>query len=229
MNSSIRIGFDLDGVIAAHPFGGLFLALRKIKERWLFKSHDPHYYYPETAVEKYIWKLINGFRPPTKNARELLKFISKPPTVDRHAGLVRQLADGSRGDGFRLSPQASRLGRNDTKNNCEVYLVTTRFGFLEELTTSWLKKYNLYHFFRQVIINRDDFEPNEFKVKTVKELGLDYFVDDDLETLNILSKNTETKLIWLCPPHVNPAINKNPEIVSCDNLSSIYSSIKLAQ
>mgnify|MGYP001606709234 CR=1 FL=1 len=235
MNSSIRIGFDLDGVIAAHPFGGLFLALRKWKERWLFKSHNSRYYYPDTSVEKFVWKLINNRRRPAKGAGKLLEHlqntsrsISHPERSSRSFG--RNEAEGSLSDRFlHSSSDLEDFGRNDEKNNFGVYLVTTRFGFLENITINWLKKYHLHQLFHQVIINKKDLEPNEFKVKTVKELGLDYFVDDDLETLNILSKNTETKLIWLCPPHVNPAINKNPEIVSCDNLSSIYSSIKLAQ
>ncbi len=60
----IKIGFDLDGVIAQHSLGGLWFKLRMLKEKLLKKTHSSSYYFPNTFVEKIVWMLIDWFRRP---------------------------------------------------------------------------------------------------------------------------------------------------------------------
>lgn len=175
----IRIGFDLDGVIAKHSFGGFWVVLRRLKERVLRGLHSSSYYYPSTDLEKLAWKVINWLRVPFNDEKELFS----------------SLACGN-----------------------EFYLVTGRFKFLEKQTVNWLKKYRLDGHFSKVLINTEDLNPILFKAKVIKKLGLDFFVDDDLEVIRELKKRTAAKLCWLVPSHRSKSDNYDGEIESCASL-----------
>lgn len=70
----------------------------------------------------------------------------------------------------------------------ELFLVTSRFSFLQEKTMSLLKLYNLDHFFKEIALNLKDEQPHLFKLKTLERLKLDMFIDDDEELLAFLSE-----------------------------------------
>lgn len=63
----LKIGLDLDGVIAKHSLGGFWVRLRKIKEKFLKKIHNHSYFYPKTVLEINAWKIINWLRIPDKD------------------------------------------------------------------------------------------------------------------------------------------------------------------
>jgi uncharacterized HAD superfamily protein len=60
----IRVGVDLDGVVAKHPAGGFWVWARKLKEKVLKNTCVSSYYYPTGCVEKTIWKFINKQKKP---------------------------------------------------------------------------------------------------------------------------------------------------------------------
>jgi len=180
----IKIGVDLDGVIARHSLGGFWVILRKLKERLLKTTHSQKWYYPSTFLEKFAWKVINWLRIP---------FADK--------------------DGFF----ASLAGGNKAK----FYLVTSRFKFLEKLTADWLKKYHLDQYFAEVLINNKDINPLIFKTEIIKERGLDFFIDDDLEVIDYLKKNIGAKLFWVVPGHKDKKDNNHHDVGSGDDFTDI--------
>jgi len=71
-NKIIRIGLDLDGVVAKHSLGGFWVKLRIIKEAILKSSHSKNYFFPKTKVEQLAWIVINWCRTPDKKGICLL-------------------------------------------------------------------------------------------------------------------------------------------------------------
>lgn len=176
----IKVGVDLDGVVARHPLGGFWVWLRKLKEKILKKMHSSTYYYPATTFERLGWMVIDWERRP---------FIDKD-------NLFASLAK---------------------RDGVQFYLVTSRFKFLEKLTKDWLKKYRLDSCFYQVLINTDNIDPFIFKAKAIRNLGLDFFIDDDLDSINYLKDRTTAKFYWVVPGHKNKNDNHNCQIESCND------------
>ena len=157
MDNQIKIGFDLDGVLAQHALGGFWFKLRKLKEKLLKKTHSSSYYFPKTFIEKIGWMAIDWFRR-SLNEKDLLCSLAK-------------------------------------KKNFKLYLITGRFKFLERLTIEWLKKNKLFTCFEKVFVNAQDLEPTGFKAKKINQLGLDFYIDDDLDTISDLRKKTSIEII----------------------------------
>ena len=60
----IRVGIDMDGVLARHSVGGFWVWVRKVKENLLKKSNCSSYYYPTSWIERFTWKIINERKKP---------------------------------------------------------------------------------------------------------------------------------------------------------------------
>lgn len=84
------------------------------------------------------------------------------------------------------------------KSDVQMYLVSSRFSFLEQRTEKLLENYGLKQYFKGLYFNFNDGQPHEFKYEKIRALKLDYYVDDDLDLLKyLLSKKMKTKLFWL--------------------------------
>lgn len=77
----IRIGFDLDGVIAKHPMRGLWVWSRKLKEKILKRTRSPVYYYPTSIIERLAWKFINRRRLPFDDLDKLFSSLFKKKEI----------------------------------------------------------------------------------------------------------------------------------------------------
>ena len=73
----IRVGLDLDGVIAGHSLGGFWVRVRKFKERFLKKLHNRSYFYPKTFLEMTAWKVINWLRIPDREGVRQIATMEK--------------------------------------------------------------------------------------------------------------------------------------------------------
>lgn len=73
----IRVGLDLDGVVAKHSLGGLWVKVRMIKEAVLKSSHSKKYFFPKTKLEQLAWVIINWYRVPDKKGINLLKSLGQ--------------------------------------------------------------------------------------------------------------------------------------------------------
>jgi hypothetical protein len=83
-------------------------------------------------------------------------------------------------------------------NMYEIYVVSSRYSFLERRTNEWFKFYNLRKFFKEIFINLEDEQPHIFKEKMIKKLKLNVFIDDDKPLLKFLKSKTDgVELIYV--------------------------------
>lgn len=158
---------------------------------------------PDSLIEKLYRKKRNGvlmYRIPSKKEQFIRKISHYPllrPPIKHNLDFLRKITD---------------------KNN-DLYLVSSRFKFLENSTKQIIEKYKLNNFFRELFFNYQNKQPHIFKNEVIKKLTLDKFVDDDLYLLKyIASKNNYTKLYWLNKKQ-NKKISNNIQAIT--NLSGL--------
>jgi len=84
------------------------------------------------------------------------------------------------------------------KNRYDIYLVSSRFSFLESRTMDWDKKHKVFKFFKKIYFNFNDEQPHLFKDKIIKSEKVENFIDDDLDLLLYLSKNnSKVNFFWV--------------------------------
>lgn len=180
--NKLKVGVDMDGVIARHDFGETWFRLRKLKEKLFKKTHLYNYYYPSSYFERLAWKEINKRRM---------------PFIDNDA-LFQKLVN---------------------RNKIQFFLITGRFKFLEQLTFDWLKKHELNNYFNKIMINTEDIEPQLFKSKAIRDLKINCFIDDDLETIRYLRSKTKAHLFWIVPNYQDKNEKKDNRITACNEFS----------
>lgn len=95
----------------------------------------------------------------------------------------------------------------------KLYLISSRFGFLNKVTEKILQRYKLDNKFHSMSFNLDNNQPHIFKNKKIKELRINKFIDDDLPLLKFLAKkNKNTTFYWL---------NKKDDKILKENLIAI--------
>jgi hypothetical protein len=79
----------------------------------------------------------------------------------------------------------------------EPYLITARFRCLKNDFNRCLRTINAESYFAGCYQNLDDEQPHLFKEKMVKQLGIEYYVEDNWNIVSHLSQNTEAKVLWI--------------------------------
>lgn len=92
----------------------------------------------------------------------------------------------------------------------KLYLISSRFKFLEKPTNDLIKKHKLHKIFETMYFNYENKQPHEFKQEIIKNLHLDAYIDDDLSLLrHVASKNPKVKFYWLNQEIAGKKITKN--------------------
>ncbi len=100
--------------------------------------------------------------------------------------------------------------RNIPKKNNKLYLISSRFKFLEKRTLKLVKRYELDKVFDEMYFNFGNQQPHEFKNDVIKRLKLNIYVDDDLSLLKHVAKsNIKTKFFWLNQDQNDKALSEN--------------------
>lgn len=105
-----------------------------------------------------------------------------------------------------------------------IYLISSRYQFLEQETFTILKKYGIQSFFSKIYLNAKNEQPHLFKKKILEKIKIDVFIEDDLMMLKYLHKFCpKIRFLWY-----NPEENRNlPKgITHIKNLSELNSYIK---
>jgi hypothetical protein len=88
--------------------------------------------------------------------------------------------------------------RTIPKKNTKLYLISSRYQFLQGATEQLVKKYKLDSIFEKLYFNYENKQPHMFKNEILKKLKLDMYIDDDLSLLQYVAKeNPKTKFFWL--------------------------------
>jgi len=80
----------------------------------------------------------------------------------------------------------------------EVYIVSGRYGYLDDELIHWLTKHGYHTLFKEIIVNREDEQPHLFKERQLKNLKLDYFIEDNFDIVEHLSvQHQGCKILWI--------------------------------
>lgn len=145
---------------------------------------------PISFINKYYKKRDNGillYRIPTRPEQLVIKathFRSFRQPMKRNMKFLRELAK---------------------EKEHHLYLISSRFKFLEPETQYLIKKYELDKIFEKMYFNFENKQPHEFKNELLRKLDLDIFVDDDLSLVRYIAKNNpKTEFFWF-DEHAKPA------------------------
>ncbi len=83
------------------------------------------------------------------------------------------------------------------QDRIEAHLVTARFHFLQDRLYQWLRRYDLERIFSSITVNERDHQPHLYKERVIKENRFDYFVEDNLDIVEHLSRTTSTEILWI--------------------------------
>lgn len=108
------------------------------------------------------------------------------------------------------------------KTKHKLYLVSSRFGFLEMETARIMKNLGLNDVFDEIYFNFKNEQPHEFKEKIITKLKLDLYVDDDFPLIKYVAKrNKKTQFFWLTRKRKHEKLTRN--IIAIDQISDIFS------
>lgn len=101
-----------------------------------------------------------------------------------------------------------------------IFLISSRYHFIENETLNILEKYHLDKYFTKIYLNTKNEQPHLFKSSLIRKLKIDVFIDDDLELLTFLKKSCpKTKLFWYNLSNTD----KTPDgIIHIKKLEEIY-------
>lgn len=138
---------------------------------------------PLSVIEKLYKKKANGellYRIPGKGEQFIRKVSHHPlfrPAMPENISLLKAL----------------------TKKEYDIYLISSRFGFLKNETKKIVARYQLSDLFTNMYFNYLDDQPHLFKDTIIRELGLDIYIDDDYHLLKYVAMhNKNTIFYWLC-------------------------------
>jgi hypothetical protein len=110
------------------------------------------------------------------------------------------------------------------KMGYEVVLLTSRRGYLRNLTFKWMKRWGYYELYDKYFFN--DMETGGAKSKTehIKEIRPDVHIDDNWETVELLARSyPEMKLLFFIG-NKNDVVIENVEV--CENWNEIVKYLK---
>lgn len=166
---------------------------------------------PASLIQKIYKKKTNG---------ELLYRIpAKPEQVFRRITHIEPLRPP-------ISKNLKVL-RSIPKDKNKLYLISSRYQFLQGATDNLIKKYKLDTIFDTLYFNYHNQQPHIFKNEILKKLHLDIYIDDDLSLLQYVAKdNPDTTMYWLKTGaqkdylKLHPVLKKN--VIPIDNLKEIF-------
>ena len=97
---------------------------------------------------------------------------------------------------WRLADGFQVLQRLVAEGKIEAYIVSARFACLAGDSENWVKKINSLDTFKQIYFNNNNEQPHLFKSKMIKQLKLDYFVEDNLDVASYLTTDQKKVEIW---------------------------------
>ncbi len=143
---------------------------------------DYPFFVPDAVIDRLYKKKANGtllYRMPSK-PEQFIRQIS-------HHSLLRP----------SIKENVAFLKEISRKDN-KLYLISSRFGFLKEMTEKIIKRDGFDRIFDGIYFNYENQQPHFFKSAIIDKLQIDVYVDDDFHLVKYLAKhNKKTKFFWL--------------------------------
>lgn len=79
------------------------------------------------------------------------------------------------------------------KETIEGYLLTSRYACLEGSFYRWLKKHRIDKSFKGYFLNKQNEKPHLFKERIIRQLNLDYYIDDNFGIVEYLVEKVGNK------------------------------------
>lgn len=171
------------------------------------------------SIIDFLYKGSLAFRKgKTKNANLHYRFpgeIEQKIRIVSHFSLFRN----------PISKNIAVLKKISERKNGKTYLVSSRFSFLKKRTDSILSKYNLNKYFDGIYFNYENKQPHLFKELTIKKLGIDTYIDDDLDlSLYLSSRMPQLTIFWVSDGRTQTSIlPKN--VIGIKDLSELYKNL----
>jgi len=132
------------------------------------------FFVPDIVMEKLVRMKVDhklAYRYPESKGERYVRFIShhpllRPP-IRKNIKLIKEL---------------------HKSNKYELFVVSSRYSFLDERTKEWFRFYKMRKFFKDIHINMKNEQPHIYKERMIKKLKLKVFIDDDKPLLNYLKK-----------------------------------------
>lgn len=83
------------------------------------------------------------------------------------------------------------------ENKIEAYIISSRFACLKGGFNWWMNRLKVNGHFKGLYHNDKDEQPHLYKERMLKKLKLDYYVEDNYNIANHLSKTTDATIIWI--------------------------------
>lgn len=132
------------------------------------------------------------------NRQQLVFYVPKP-------GLGQFLWELLHKSSVWVAPGFPEIEELKKAKKIEPYLITGRFGHLQENYNKWRKKMKADKIFVRSFMNASDEQPHIFKERMIKELKLDFFIEDNWDIVQYLdqqfnqskTKKNSVTIIWL--------------------------------
>ncbi len=103
----------------------------------------------------------------------------------------------------------------------EFYLITGRFGFLNNLTHAWLKYNHVEHLFTKTYINMDNQQPHFFKEKILKKITINSYLEDDFKCLMYLAPRFKNIHFYFYDRTGNTQLDKD-NVTAVSSLDTVF-------
>ncbi len=102
----------------------------------------------------------------------------------------------------------------------QLFVISGRFGFLQNLTYTWLKKYQLHEIFNKIYLNTENLQPHIFKSEMIEKIKVNMFIDDDFDTIVYLAPRFKKIHFYWYTENKNTKLNIS-NVTAIDNLGTI--------
>ena len=99
-----------------------------------------------------------------------------------------------------INENIKEIGRIYANPNLRPYLISSRFGFLKKRTDNFLKKHNFHANFHGIYFNYKNEQPHKFKLRMIKKLKIEAYIDDDHDLIYYLSEKHPKISYFLLSP-----------------------------
>jgi len=133
---------------------------------------------------------ISWFKKKIFGVKKLTFFVPKN-TLERWMWTIVHESSILPAIGINLLKQ---LNKND---KYEFFLITARYGFLRGNLMWWLENQGIKNIFKEIIVNDNNDQPHIYKLEKIKQLDLDYFIEDNLDIVSHAYGKSKTKVLWI--------------------------------